>query len=269
MAELELCDYLKLESCDFSENPDAVSVEIINSGGGFSSIIDDIPAEKNLITIAVRNYMKALGMGGRFVFSITKNIPSGAGLGGGSSNAAAALKIVSEILCRDYDSELLQAASLTGSDVPFFLHGGFGFVEGKGELFTPLDFYDGSYILLVNNGIHVNTGFAYETLNKPVSETDLECEEKKRILFNGIKRIEDWKKYFKNDFEEVIFDLHPQIGLIKQNMYKNGAFFSSMTGSGSTVFGIFNNKESAVSARKIFENGSDRVFLTNFRDCKN
>ena len=95
MAELELGDVLTLEKYNLSEKTGDVTVEILNGGGVFSSIFNDIPVEKNLITIAVKAYMNAIGRGGNFTFRIAKNIPSGAGMGGGSSNAAAALKIVS------------------------------------------------------------------------------------------------------------------------------------------------------------------------------
>ncbi len=170
MAELDLFDILKLEHYDLSVKSSDISVEILNGGGAFSSIIDDIPVEKNLITVAVKNYMYALGRGGHFTFDITKNIPSGAGMGGGSSNAASALKLVAGLFEGQNKNELLSAASYAGSDVPFFLEGGFAFVEGRGECVYPIDFSDESFILLVNDGLHVNPGVAYRSLIYPVSE---------------------------------------------------------------------------------------------------
>lgn len=100
MAELELYDLLKLEEYTLFQKPGEVIIEIINDGGESSSVLKEIPVEKNLITIAVKKYMNDVGMGGHFVFSLKKNIPAGAGLGGGSSNAASALKIVSMIVDR-------------------------------------------------------------------------------------------------------------------------------------------------------------------------
>lgn len=240
-------------------------MEILNNGGDFSSIVEEIPVEKNLITIAVKKYMASIGRGGHFIFSITKNIPSGAGMGGGSSNAAAALKIVSGVLEREIDDELRNSASSTGSDVPFFLEGGFAFVEGRGELVSRLDFNDKSFILLVNNGIHINTGSAYNSLKMPVSDTVINCSDRKRIISEGIARKQDWKNLFKNDFETGIFSSYPQIGFIKENLYDYGAFFASMTGSGSTVFGLFNDECSAKNVQKILENDGNRVYFTKFR----
>lgn len=269
MAELELHDLLKLEDYSITGGNDAVSVEIINAGGEFSSVLNEIPAEKNLITIAVNRYMRLKGKGGHFVFSIIKNIPSGAGLGGGSSNAASALKIVSAVLNNDSGRDLLEAASGTGSDVPFFLEGGFSFVEGRGESVSKTGFSDNSRVLLVNNGIHVNTGFAYQSLKKPVSDYPVDCGERKSIINRRISDKSDWKTLFKNDFENSIFGLYPELALIKEKMYKNGAFFASMTGSGSTVFGLFKDEYFAGNAQKILEKEGNRVYNTKFRSGNN
>lgn len=265
MAELDIHDLLKLEYSDLSEKSGDVIVEINSNGGEFSSLIDDIPADKNLISIAVKSYMKSIGLGGHFVFSLTKNIPSGAGLGGGSSNAAAALKIVSETLHRGIDDYLFDAASAAGSDVPFFLKGGFAFAEGRGEFLYNSDFNDKSFVLLVNNGIHVNTGLAYKSLKKPVSDLIIDCEDKRKIIENSISGKNQWKTHFFNDFETVVFELYPQIGVIKDKMYDNGAFFSAMSGSGSTIFGLFDSRETAEMGRKNLETEGNRVYLTKFR----
>jgi 4-diphosphocytidyl-2-C-methyl-D-erythritol kinase len=265
MAELDLHDLLKLEYSDLSKKSDEVIVEINSNGGEFSSLIDDIPADKNLISIAVKNYMKSIGFGGHFVFSLTKNIPSGAGLGGGSSNAAAALKIVSETLHRGVDDYLFEAASAAGSDIPFFLKGGFAFAEGRGEFLYNLDYNDKSFVLLVNNGIHVNTGLAYKSLNKPVSDLIIDCEEKRKVIKNSVYDKYQWETHFFNDFEPVVFELYPQISKVKEKMYDNGAFFSAMSGSGSTVFGLFESRETAENVKKNLETEGNRVYLTKFR----
>jgi 4-diphosphocytidyl-2-C-methyl-D-erythritol kinase len=269
MAELDLCDILKLEEYNISEKAGEFSIEILNGGGEFSSIINEIPTEKNLIFIAVRNYLNAIGSGGHFTFSLTKNIPSGAGLGGGSSNAAAALKLVSGIFGRGIDDDLLHAASVSGSDVSFFLKGGFAFVEGRGEIVAPLTFTDDSFVLLVNNGIHVNTGLAYDSLKKPVSDMEIDCNFKKKVIQENISLKTDWINIFRNDFEESIFRLYPQIGLIKEKMYYNGAFFSLMTGSGSTVFGLFKDESSARNVQVLLEKEGNKVYFTKFRSRKN
>ena len=269
MAELDLYDLLKLEYSDLSKSSGETTVEILNGGGEFASIIDGIPEDKNLISIAVKKYMSELGLGGNFVFSLIKNIPSGAGLGGGSSNAATALRIVSETLGRDFDDILLNAASSTGSDIPFFLKGGFAFVEGRGELVSPFDFIDNSFILLINNGIHVNTGSAYESLHKPASDMIFDCTVKKSLIKERISLKSQWKAIFGNDFEATVFTSHPQIEQYKENLYNSGAFFSAMSGSGSTVFGLYESEENAKKAKKNLEMSGNRVYLTKFRSLKN
>ena len=267
MAELELHDVINVESYTLSDDPGHVSIRIIDKGES-SSILKDIPAEKNLITIAVTQYLSLIKKGGEFTFGIIKNIPSGAGLGGGSSNAATALKMVSELFWREIDNHVTEAALYTGSDVPFFLKGGFAFVEGKGEHVSPIEIHNNSHILLVNNGIHINTGSAYNSLNVGAAtcrppKTD--SIDKKTKITEQITTASLWKDIFRNDFESVIFNQYPQIGLIKDKMYKNGAVFALMSGSGSSVFGVFNDENSAKYCKKTLEMQGDRVYYTKFR----
>jgi len=269
MAELDLYDLVELESFDTKKESGDVSVEIINKGGDFSSILEELPAERNFITIAVKKYMNSIKRGGHFVFSVTKNIPSGAGLGGGSSNAAAALMILSRELNTEADDNLRNAASSTGSDVPFFLEGRFAFIEGRGELVSPVNFTDESFVILVNNGIHINTGFAYNSLKKPVSDIIINCDERKKSISEKLSLKSTWKDTFKNDFEDSIFRAYPQIAVLKEKMYSNGAFFASMTGSGSTVFGLYNNEKSAHNVKNLLEKEGNRVYYTKFRNQKN
>jgi len=278
MAEIDLHDVINIENYTLSDNPDNVSIKIINNGGESSSILKDIPTEKNLITIAVKKYLSLIKKGGDFTFSIIKNIPSGAGLGGGSSNAAAALKIVSELFGRGIDNYVIEASAGTGSDVTFFLNGGFSFVEGKGEQISPIEIYNNSYILLVNNGIHINTGEAYNSLKRKISTVGaascvgaatcrphkINSINKKREIEAQINTISTWKDIFRNDFEAVIFNQYPQIGLIKEKMYENGAIFAQMSGSGSSIFGVFNDKNSANNLKKTLEKQGNRVYYTKF-----
>ena len=265
MAELDLSDLLKLESFNITGRKDPVIVEIINDGGLYSSVTDEIPSEKNLITIALKNYMHLAGTGGFFRFRIEKNIPSGAGLGGGSSNAAAALIMAAEALGRKIDDDMRSAAFMTGSDVPFFLSGGYAFVEGRGELVLPVDFNDESYVLLVNNGIHVDTGLAYRNLNRIVSEEPEDYKSREIFIKKGIKNRSDWKDIFRNDFEGTIFRIHPEIGSIKEKLYNLKSYFSAMTGSGSTVFGLFSNMETALQAQYHLKKDGNIVYFSKFR----
>lgn len=265
MGELELADLLKLESFNITGKQEPVIVDIINSGGLCSSITDKIPAEKNLITIAVKNYLEFTGHSGHFRFTIEKNIPSGAGLGGGSSNAASALKLTARAIGRNIDDDMKHAAFMTGSDVPFFLTGGFAFVEGRGELIFPFDLIDESYVLLVNNGIHIDTGIAYRSLRRPFSEEPEDYVNRKNYIEKNVKNRQLWKDIFRNDFEKIIFTMHPEIGSIKEKMYDYKSFFALMTGSGSTVFGLFKNRESALLAQSYLQKDGHIVYFTKFR----
>lgn len=163
----------------------------------------------------------------------------------------------------------INAAYSTGSDVPFFLKGGFAFVEGRGESVDRMDFSDESYIILVNNGIHIDTGFAYKSLNKSEQDIIVDCSEKKKNIRERILLKSEWRESFKNDFEESIFRIYPQVGLIKEKMYQNGAFFAMMTGSGSTVFGMFKDEDSAENVQKRLELEGNKVYSTKFRVINN
>jgi len=165
-----------------------------------------------------------------------KAIPSGAGLGGGSSDASFMLKSVSRHFALDIGNEELRSMALVlGSDCPFFLDCEPSFASGRGELLKPLNLdLSKYYLVLLNPGIGVNTREAYQNCKPATPLFDLNNA--------GIVGIDKWKNVLFNDFEEYVFRKHPLIGDLKQGLYKAGALFSSMSGSGSTVFGIFQEK---------------------------
>jgi 4-diphosphocytidyl-2-C-methyl-D-erythritol kinase len=162
-----------------------------------------------------------------------KAIPIGAGLGGGSADAAFMLKLLNEKFVLNLtDEQLINYASQLGSDCPFFMLNQPCFATGRGEILEPISLDLSSYhILLVNPGIHVNTGQAFSNIRPGKNNTDL------KSLINC--RIEDWRQHIINDFEETVFEKHPEIGIIKDALYKKDALYASMSGSGSTVYGIF------------------------------
>jgi len=165
-----------------------------------------------------------------------KAIPVGAGLGGGSSDAATMLKSLNRHFDLGISNEKLKAISLElGSDCPFFLESNPAYAEGRGELLTHVQsLTEGLHLLMINPGIHVNTREAYSYCTPKQPDTNL------TDLYN--LDISQWKNLIINDFEEFIFSKYPQIALIKMKMYEMGAVYSSMSGSGSTVYGIFYNK---------------------------
>jgi 4-diphosphocytidyl-2-C-methyl-D-erythritol kinase len=166
----------------------------------------------------------------------------GAGIGGGSADGAFALKMLNEILELNLtNSQLENFAELLGSDCPFFIENKPKFCFGKGTDFEEISLsLKGKYMVLVNPQIHISTAEAYAGVKPHKPETSI-----KDIL---AKPIAAWKGTLKNDFEEKIIENHASIGEIKVSLYEKGAIYTSMTGSGSTVFGIFNSPFESLEA---------------------
>lgn len=166
--------------------------------------------------------------------AVLKHIPAGAGLGGGSSNGAFALRLLNDLFELQLSTERMEEFALRiGSDCPFFIRNQPAWVTGRGEqMETVQELLSGYHILLVNPGIHVGTAEAYGTLTPKDPGSDLLS-----LYLNS--PIEEWRDSVINDFEAGIFPRHPRIGQIKEELYERGAVFASMSGSGSTVFGLF------------------------------
>ncbi|MEY3387092.1 MAG: 4-diphosphocytidyl-2C-methyl-D-erythritol kinase [Bacteroidota bacterium] len=206
--------------------------------------------EHNIVHKAARLYAERFpsdACGAKII--VNKRIPTGAGLGGGSGDAAATLLSLARINGRLDDPgvvDLLQPlAAECGSDVPFFLHSGVALVTGRGELVSPLDVPFPWTILLVCPGIHVNTANAYSTLGitsaKPSS--NLEAKYSYAVENHVINSVD-----FINDFESAVFPQQPFLAEIKQRLINVGADFASMSGSGSSVYGLFDSATKAAEA---------------------
>ncbi len=163
-----------------------------------------------------------------------KAIPSGAGLGGGSADAAFTLRLIDQLFSLQLtEARLAEYALLLGSDCPFFLLNKPAFASGRGEMLEPVSINLSDYrILIVNPRIHVNTGWAFSQLQPP----SLKHEDLKTAICQPVDK---WKEFIRNDFEAAVFSTHPEIASIKKTLYKEGAVYASMSGSGSSVFGIF------------------------------
>jgi 4-diphosphocytidyl-2-C-methyl-D-erythritol kinase len=187
---------------------------------------------------------------------LNKNIPIGAGLGGGSSNAALTLKTLNNLWnCNLPMTELIQLGASLGSDVAFFLYGGFALGTGRGELLTPLAHTPQYNGVLIFPGFSISTKSVYEKLNLPLTITG---KMSKFSAFKGaFPTFDHWKAYFVNDLEGVVFEEHPILYKLTSRLYALGAFYAAMSGSGSTVFGLFETKEAAAQA--------DRSFQQNYR----
>ena len=162
-----------------------------------------------------------------------KHIPMGAGLGGGSSDAAFIIKLLNEKFSLGMSVEQMEAyAARLGADCAFFIKDRPVFAAGIGNVFTPIELsLKGMYIVLVKPDISVSTAEAYSHVTpcRPVAS----LPELIRLP------IEQWKERIVNDFEHSVFLAHPEIAAIKDKLYDMGAVYASMSGSGSTVFGIF------------------------------
>lgn len=174
-----------------------------------------------------------------------KTIPIGAGLGGGSADAAFTLKMLNSVMALNLpETRLQEIAGKAGSDCPFFILNKPSSATEKGNVLFPATLnLKGYFLVLIYPFIHVNTAAAYQKI-KPQKPTDK--------LTELIKQpVETWKDKINNDFEEVIFHEYPEIKRIKEQLYDAGAVYASMSGSGSGVYGIFKNK---VSLKNIFRN---------------
>ncbi len=162
-----------------------------------------------------------------------KAIPTGTGLGGGSGNASFMLKLLNDFFELNLKKEQLAAYALQlGSDCPFFVHNSPAIAKGRGEELENLEgFLKGKYIQIVCPGVHISTAEAYKNITPKKIETPT-----KEIL---AKPIEEWKEKLVNDFEAWAIQQHPIIGDIKNRMYKQGAKYTAMSGSGSAIFGIY------------------------------
>lgn len=164
---------------------------------------------------------------------LLKNLPIGAGLGGGSSNATFTLIALNNLFKLELSDLQLEAfASELGSDCPFFVKNKAVLAKARGNEFESIELSLKEYqIALIWPDIHVATGWAYGQLNPQSPTSSI-----KEIIQKPVK---EWRDHLNNDFEKVVYTKYPQIERIKEFLYEQGAIFSLMSGSGSTVFGIF------------------------------
>ncbi|RMZ49036.1 4-(cytidine 5'-diphospho)-2-C-methyl-D-erythritol kinase [Candidatus Marinimicrobia bacterium PRS2] len=176
-----------------------------------------------------------------YTIHLKKRIPIGGGLGGGSSNAAATLKALNQLWKLNLSpQELEKMGAKLGADIPFFIKGGVQLIEGIGDMLTPIDLapLEGISFLLVAPPIHISTPWAYGALNKSLQP------DKSHPKFPPLSKPMKWE-LFDNDFERVIRKTYPEIGKIKENLQNAGALYAGLSGSGSTVFGVFDNQQKA------------------------
>ncbi len=172
-----------------------------------------------------------------------KIIPFGAGIGGGSSDATFTLKLLNSLFdLKLHNTQLQKYAEKIGSDCSFFLLNKPAFAVEKGNILTKSDLnLKGYFLVLIHPGIHVNTAIAYSNVTPKKPEKSL------AELINI--PIKNWKGKLVNDFEESVFKNYPELRVIKEELYTQGAIYASMSGSGSAVYGIFKDE---INLKQIF-----------------
>jgi len=221
---------------------------------------DSLDIPDNLVTRAAHLALDAMHLTGRLEIWLTKHIPMGAGLGGGSSDAAAVLLALPVLAGRKLDIEKLsQLAQQLGSDVGFFLLGGRAVGIGRGTELFPLPDGPAQNALVVAPGVHLSTPQAYRDLSPRLTS---ESQQNKIFSFQSQVwgRGVEWLP--RNDFEEVVFRQHPSLSAIKKRLLRSGASVALMTGSGSALIGLYPDRNRISVALQSL--GADRAFPVSF-----
>ncbi len=236
----------------------------------FESNNTSLPADESNLCIRAAKLLQQHSKNSLGVkISLDKNIPLGAGLGGGSSDAAATLlglvKLWNIIIT---DDELHKIALQLGSDVPYFLKPGTAYATGRGEILEYIKLVIPYWIVLVYPNIHISTAWAYQAIHDsrfrkhepnfqdPISNVTL-----KQLLLDNISDPKKLNPVLRNDFEPLVLHQHETIAFLKMSLYATGAKFAQMSGSGSSVYGFYIEEKDAMDALNKF-NKSYQVFVT-------
>jgi 4-diphosphocytidyl-2-C-methyl-D-erythritol kinase len=247
---------------------DSLRIEFAKARQTRIELDSSVEIADNLVVRAAKLVLDELKLNAHIQFNLDKKIPMGAGLGGGSSNAAATLIALPALAGRPLPFAKLAALAATlGSDVPFFLHGGTALGLGRGTELYPLPDLPLHHAVVISTGVHVSTAEAYKALGRSVTNT-LTSEAESPILreFQAIAWLLDSADLeqlpLKNDFEPAVFQIHPELAAVVRKLRRLGAKPAMMTGSGSAVFGVVG---SGVEARRVgsqFQTG--RTYAVRF-----
>ena len=234
---IPLCDILEITTTTSTDSP-AYSFTMHNAV--FDGSDDDNLVIKAYKALAADHKLPKVDI------SLYKHIPTGAGLGGGSADAAFALKMLNDIAGLGLTSEQLRGyASRIGADCAFFIDNTPAYATGIGDILTPTPCsISGYYLVLVKPDIHISTKDAYAlvTPQKP----------QEALTEIAQRPVNEWKGAMKNDFEKSIFAKHPAMEKIKELLYSLGAIYASMSGSGSSFFGIFEDEQDVERMKTLF-----------------
>lgn len=205
----------------------------------------DCPVEKNLVMKALKLMQQHYNVPQVDIY-LYKHIPDGAGLGGGSSDASSTMLMLNEMFSLgDGRDELARLAATLGADCPFFIYNTPMMATGIGDVLTPINLsLKGYWLFLVKPPVSVPTKVAYSQVT-PAASTS--------VLSDDVKlAVDQWSGVVKNDFEPSVFAAYPELAAIKQTIIDAGALYASMSGSGSSIFGIFNDVNMAETLRGSF-----------------
>lgn len=221
-----------------------------------------VPMEDNIVFRAIELIKKNFKINKNIRVILNKKIPTGGGLGGGSSNAATTLLFLNKHWNLNLNkNNLIQIGLELGSDVPFFISEYDAAIgKGKGEILTPIHLNLDCHLLLIISNIHISTKEAYSGLM-------LKYEIVERDFSQLLKANFKYQEIFFNDFEETVFRKHPVLADIKNLLYNNKAEFAGMSGSGSTMFGLFRDLsqiEKTLSSLDILTKENDGLLLNTY-----
>ncbi len=234
--------YHDIESCmveipftDILEVTKADSFEFLQTGITISGI-----GGTNLCEKAYQLLRREYEIGPVYIH-LRKQIPVGAGLGGGSADATYTLLALNQLFHLQLSlQKLKELSSELGSDCPFFIEGLLQIAQGRGEELSTIELdLSKFYLVLLNPGIHVGTKEAYDGVS--INDAAVSVHETLQ------KPIQQWCDLLKNDFETSVFQLYPEIQKLKESLYESGASYAAMSGSGSSVFGIFSAEQQALN----------------------
>ena len=238
MQRVNLCDEITITLTDTTQISVSCGKKGIPDGSG------------NIAWKAAHSMLGLSGCSQGAAITIVKNIPVAAGLGGGSSDAATVLMGMNELLGLDLsDQKLMEIGLKLGADVPFFIFKKTALAEGVGEELTALPNMPAAWIVLINAGVHVSTTWVYRNLQ-------LTNKGELARLPSLYGSIEDICSIFSNDLESVTIPYYPVIAEIKTSLLRLGSLGAMMSGSGSTVFGVFREQKAAEEACRKLSDGT-------------
>jgi len=221
----------------------------------------DVPKDENNLAYQAADLLfKERALKGGVRIDIEKQISVSAGLGGGSSNAAFTLKGMNQLFNLNLSFQKLHSmASRIGSDVPFFLYSGQAIAKGRGEKIVPIRLYRDYWLVLICPNLMIPTGKVYQNVKIDLTAgrlfINLSFCDNKDVFFKSLRQ-------FDNDLEKVVVNRYAIISQIKKTLVNAGAIKSSMSGSGPTVYGVFEKKPQAEEVAKELSRGDWQTFLT-------